>query len=34
MEPCQVLHKVAEIPRKNECGVYFAIVEVNGKQIK
>ncbi len=34
MEPSQVLNKVAECLYRNGHGVYFAIVKVNGKQIK
>ncbi len=34
MEPSQVPSKVAEYPRRNGYGTYFAIVKVNGKQIK
>ena len=34
MEPSQILNKVAECLYRNGHGVYFAIVKVNGKQIK
>jgi len=34
MEPSQILNKVAECLYRNGHGTYFAIVKVNGKQIK